>query len=405
MKHARVLLVNRYYFPDESATAQLLTDLAVELAARGFETHVICSRQLYDAPDARLPAEETVRGVFVHRIWTSRFGRRRLLGRALDYLSFYASCALVLMSLAGRSDLVIAETDPPLVALVAALVARIKGAKLVNWLQDVFPEVASRLGASPFPAPLDRTLRSWRDASLRFASMNVVIGRQMQDYLAARGIPKDKIRVIPNWAAEDAQAPKPVQDSKLRAALGLEGKFVVGYSGNLGRAHEYQIFLDAAAALTSSREIEFLFIGGGARMMKLQEGAASRQLTNMRFEPYQPRKSLADSLAAADVHLVSLLPPLEGLVLPSKFYGILAAARPVLFVGDRDGEIARLVGESGCGLVVPSGDAAALAAAILKVHEDAETRAAMGDAARALFNGRFTAQQGLASWVALVTTL
>lgn len=405
MKHTRVLLVNRYYFPDESATAQLLTDLAVELAAQGFETHVICSRQLYDTPDARLPAEETVRGVFVHRIWTSRFGRRRLLGRALDYLSFYASCALALMSLAGRSDLVIAETDPPLVALVAAFVARIKGAKLVNWLQDVFPEVASRLGASPLPVPLDRTLRIWRDTSLRFASMNVVIGNQMQEYLAARGIPADKIRVIPNWAAEDAQSPKPVQDSQLRAALGLTGKFVVGYSGNLGRAHEYQVFLDAAAALKSSREIEFLFIGGGARMMTLKEGAESLQLTNMRFEPYQPRKSLADSLAAADVHLVSLLPPLEGLVLPSKFYGILAAARPVLFVGDREGEIARLIDDSRCGLVVPSGDAAALAAAIRRLHEDAATRAAMGDAARALFDVRFTAPQGLASWVALVTTL
>jgi colanic acid biosynthesis glycosyl transferase WcaI len=150
---SRVVFVNRYFYPDESATAQLLSDLAFGLAEHGFDVHVVCSRQLYGAPEAQLPAEEAVRGVVIHRVWTTRFGRRRLLGRALDYVSFYITCAVELLGLLRRRDVVIAKTDPPLISIVAALAARLRGAVLVNWLQDVFPEVASQLAPTRCPRP------------------------------------------------------------------------------------------------------------------------------------------------------------------------------------------------------------------------------------------------------------
>lgn len=398
----RVYFVNRYFYPDESATSQLLSDLAFNLAQDAYEVHIVCSRQLYGSAGANLAARATIRGVFVHRIWTTRFGRDWLLGRALDYLSFYVSCAMTLLRLLHRSDIVVAKTDPPLISIVASGAARLKHAVLVNWLQDVFPEVASELGANPLPASLDRLLRRLRDASLRAAACNVVLGSRMRDYLSSRLAPFVQFMVIENWADTGGQPPKATGDSALRDRLKLQGKFIVGYSGNLGRAHEYETVLASAEALRDDETIAFLFIGGGVKMDALKGLVAQRRLANFYFLPYQPRDSLPDSLAAADVHLVSLIPALEGLIVPSKFYGILAAGRPVLFVGDPDGELARVIRESRCGLAVSSGDSADLMQAIRSLQHDTSARSAMGTAAHALHCSRFSEHRAMASWTALL---
>jgi colanic acid biosynthesis glycosyl transferase WcaI len=398
---SRVVFVNRYFYPDESATAQLLADLAFGMAAGGYDVHIVCSRQLYGAPESRLAAHETVRGVVVHRIWTTRFGRRRLLGRALDYASFYVTCAVALLGLLRTRDIVVAKTDPPLASIVAALAARCKGARLVNWLQDIFPEVASQLGANPLPALLDRALRSLRDASLRSAEVNVVLGGRMLEYISAR-VPASKCRVIENWADGESLRPKLAADSMLRRRLGLADKFVIGYSGNLGRAHEMETVLGTAETLSAEDRVAFLFIGGGIKMEELKASVESRRLTNFHFLPYQPREQLEDSLAAADVHLASLIPSLEGLIVPSKFYGILAAGRPVVFVGDPDGELARIITKSQCGYVVAIGRSDDLLTAIDRLRTDTELRLTMGLAARELLCSRFSTQRALKSWIALL---
>jgi colanic acid biosynthesis glycosyl transferase WcaI len=395
---SRVVLLNRYFYPDESATAQLLADLAFGLAERGYDVHIICSRQLYGTPESRLAASETVRGVVIHRIWTTRFGRRRLWGRAFDYASFYVTCAIALLRLLRTSDIVVAKTDPPLASIVAALAARCKGALLVNWLQDIFPEVASQLGANPLPASLDRALRSLRDASLRSAEVNIVLGSRMLEYISAR-VPARKCRVIENWADGESLRPKLPGDSVLRRRLGLADKFVIGYSGNLGRAHEIETVLGAAETLSAEDRVAFLFIGGGVKMEELKASVERRSLANFHFLPYQPREQLEDSLAAADVHLVSLIPSLEGLIVPSKFYGILAAGRPVVFVGDPDGELARIIAKSRCGRVVAIGHADDLRAAIDELRTAADLRLAMGLAARDLLCSRFSTRRALSRWI------
>jgi colanic acid biosynthesis glycosyl transferase WcaI len=391
----RLVFVNRYFYPDESATSQLLADLLFDLAGRGYDVHVICSRQLYGNADADLSAEETVRNIQVHRVQTTRFGRRRLLGRTLDYLSFYATCTAAMLYRLRRGDIVIAMTDPPLVSVVAAVAAWLKGATLINWLQDVFPEVATQLGASPLPASLDGILRRLRDASLRSARVNVVLGSRMSEYLRARGIDAAKIQVIENWADAQAVQPKAVSDSILRHQLRLEDQFVAGYSGNLGRAHEIETLLAAVEALQGEMSLSFLFIGGGFNMDALKRQVSERRLSGVRFLPYQPRESLTDSLAAADVHL-------EGLIVPSKFYGILAAGRPVVFIGDPDGELARVTVSAHCGRAVSTGDGAGLARTLLSLKNDAVQRQAMGRAARQLLSDRYSTSRAIDSWVALL---
>jgi colanic acid biosynthesis glycosyl transferase WcaI len=396
------VFVNRYYRPDQSATSQMLTDLAQGLAMRGLSVHVICSRQLYDDPTVRLASDELLDGVHIVRIRTTRFGRHRLLGRAVDYASFYLSCALALFGLLRRGDVLVAKTDPPLLSLLAAPIARIKGAALINWQQDVFPEVASQLGANPLPRWLDRGLRRLRNSSLHSARVNVLIGSRMREHFIAQGIPKDKLRVIENWADDRAIVPKPTDASAMRRELGLSGKFIVCYSGNLGRAHEYETMLAAAEALRLEPAFVFLIIGGGAKLASLKQAVADRMLDNFHFLPYQPRESLADSLAAADVHLVSLLPALEGLIVPSKVYGILAAGRPVVFIGDSNGDCARIVLDAQCGRVVGVDAAQDLAAALRELNAQPTVRAAMGAHARRVFSEKYAVTRAIERWMNLL---
>ena len=142
----KTVFVNRFFWPDHSATSQLLTDLAYTLAVHGKRVSVITSRQRYDEPRAQLPSSETESGVIIERVWTSHYGRHGLLGRAFDYLTFYLSALLKMWRTVSKGDVVVAMTDPPMISVPAAMVASIRGAKLVIWHQGLFPEVASELG-------------------------------------------------------------------------------------------------------------------------------------------------------------------------------------------------------------------------------------------------------------------
>ena len=196
----RVLILNRFFHPDHSATSQLATDLASDLAARGFEVVAIASRQRYNDPSARLAPTEVRAGVRIRRVGTTRFGRQNLLGRAFDYLSFYLGASFALWREARPGTAVIAMTDPPLLGVPALLVARLRGARCLNWLQDVFPEVAEGLDLLR-SRTLVRLLRAARNWSLRHADAVVAIG----DLMAARIAPfcVSQPVVIPNWALEE----------------------------------------------------------------------------------------------------------------------------------------------------------------------------------------------------------
>jgi glycosyltransferase involved in cell wall biosynthesis len=400
----RLVFVNRFFFPDISATSQMLSDLAFGIAGAttSYEVHVLCSRQLYEDPTHLLPASQLILGVQIHRVRTTRYGRTSLPGRAIDYLSFHAAAAWQLFKLVRRDDVVIAKTDPPLISLVCAAIAKLRGARLINWLQDVFPEVADRLQVAPVPAPLLRILLALRDWTLRRADRNVVIGAVMQRHLQNRAIPATRCRIIENWAELPSEPLSPA-DSHLRQQLALQDSFVVQYSGNLGRAHDIDTVLQAASLLRDCPGLTFLFIGGGARLTELKHAVAEQQLDHLfRFLSYQPRDALADSLAAGDVHLVSLDPALEGLIVPSKIYGIFAAGRPTLFVGSPRGEIAEKLSRAGAGLTVQPGAGAALADAIMDLRTNAESRLAMGLRAHELYLQHHTAPKAIAQWLQVI---
>ncbi len=259
----RLIFINRFFAPDHSATSQILSDLAFDLAGVGREVHVITSRQIYDDPKAALPERETINGVDVHRVASTGFGRTALIGRAIDYVSFYRSVRRCLDELVRPGDIVIAKTDPPLMSVVAKPVARRNGARLVNWLQDIYPETAVELGVPFMRGPVAASLAALRNVTLREAAATVVVGDLMARKVEALGAPAERTHVIPNWCNDEEILFVVPADNPLRHEWDLDNKFVLGYSGNLGRAHEFETVLAAAERLRREPRMAFLMIGGG----------------------------------------------------------------------------------------------------------------------------------------------
>ena len=240
--------------------------------------------------------------------------------------------------------------------------------------------------------------------------MNVVLGERVAARLIDQRISPSRIRQIPNWANGAQIWPIEHVTNPLRASWNLSTKFVVGYSGNLGRAHEIDTLLGAisaletpsSSALTSPRQIVWLFIGGGALTGRLKAEVEHRGLKSVMFQPYQSRARLAESLSVADVHLVSLRPVLEGLIVPSKIYGVAAAGRPAIFIGDSDGEVARILARHYCGLTVPMNEFAALADAILDLARQPDRCRRLGRNARAVFEASFDLPKAVEAWEGLL---
>jgi len=393
-----LIFVNRFFYPDHSATSQLLSDLAFDLSERrAGNVVVITSRQRYDDAQASLASHETIRGVKVFRVWTTRFGRGGLIGRAVDYMSFYISSFFATWRLARSGDILIAKTDPPLISLFVAIVVRLRGATLVNWVQDLFPEVARELGVKALDGMVFRIVKKLRDSSVRAARCNVVLGRLMKIRLENEGVESSCIKVIPNWVDDDVRPVNHV-DNPLRKEWGLGDKFVVGYSGNLGRAHEVDTILAVLDILRNDEGIVFMFIGGGAGLDRLRQVATDKGYGNVYFKEYQPRQYLAESLSVADVHLVSLLPRLEGLIVPSKFYGILAVGRPVIYIGSPNGEIPSIIDRESCGFTVDVGEASILAQRLRACAENRREVNAMGKNSRMLYQKCYQKQIALDEW-------
>ncbi len=395
----KLIFVNRYFYPDHSATSQLLSDLAFQLANGEKPVHIVTSRQRYDDPTAKLISKENIYNVQVHRIWTSTFGRGSIAGRAFDYLTFYISATFCLFFLVKKNDTVIAKTDPPLISVFAAVVARINGARLVNWLQDLFPEIASALGVKGVQKGfLFNSIKWLRNWSLKVAAKNIVLGKLMKARLIDEGVKTERIDIIHNWADCELIHPVDRANNRLRADWGVSNKFVIGYSGNLGRAHEFDTILDAAEILKDKLDIVFLFIGAGAQVDTVRQEAVKRGLFNFIFKPYQHRDILSESLSVPDVHLISLRPELESLIVPSKFYGIAGVGRTIIFIGDNKGEIPSILSEENCGFAIGVGEKKTLAELIIHLATKPELVRQSDVRARALFEQKFNSKYSIAQW-------
>ena len=381
----RILFVNQYYWPDNASTAQHLTDLAESLAKRGFECHVVCSRGGYLAGKAPRPPQFEIReGVRIHRVGATAFGRRSTLGRMTDYLSYYAGATLRSLAL-KRFDVVVTLTTPPIIGLIGTLAKIFKRSKHVYWSMDLHPDISLEMGLMSRRHPVARGLAWLSSEVYRRADRVVALGTHMAGRVFAKKVKREKVAIIPVWSRRDEIFPLAREGHPLRERLGIENKFVVMYSGNLGLVHSFDEFLEAARRLRERDDILFLFVGAGPRRKEVEAAKETERLENIKLMGYFPRERLHESLSVADAHLISMRKEVSGLVVPGKLYGAMAAARPTLFVGPERCESADTIRDADCGLTIRLGDVNSLVEAITLLAADRDLADAMGRRAREAF--------------------
>ncbi len=393
----RLTILNQFYSPDLSPTAQLATSLGEHRAAAGDEVRVVASRGGYvkGATDGHgLGAS-----VRVSRIWTPRLGKGSVARRLLDYGCFFAGATLRMLTL-PRQDVIVVMTTPPFIALTA-LAHKVlhPSTRLVIWCMDCYPEVLERSGSLREQGLAARMMRALNRLLFRYSDHLVVLDEAMGNLLRCRYVRsgrKFSISVVPNWerAERFPLEPAPAAWEGIER-LGLRDRYVVLYSGNAGVAHEFETTLAAARAL-QGEPVSFLFVGAGRRHQEL--AAAARELPNLVFCDYVPAADLRPLMASVDCSLISLRENFLGVVSPSKLHANLAMSLPILYVGPIGGNVDAAIADHGCGVSLRNGDGDGMVAFIRSLLADRQLARELGRCARQAFETAYCDRCGLAAF-------
>ncbi len=382
----RILLANQFFWPDSAATSQLLTDLAQGLAELNHDVHVVCGNAGYSDQDSSPQPDVTI-----HRSPTLPFGRSKV-ARLLSYFSFFSTAA-VIGATARKFDLVITLTTPPLLSVMGTVLKKMRGTKHFVWEMDIYPDVAVDLGMWKRDGLLTKVVGAVADYTRSQADGVIALGPCMRDRLVRRGLNESRIHVAENWSDGQAIEPLPLRSTK---------KLTVLYSGNLGLAHDIETIYGAMLQLKFDERFRFVFAGGGALREQLEARCATERMASAEFRSYCERALLTQSLGEGDLGLVTQRDECSGSVVPSKVYGLMAAGRPLLYIGPRDSTPAKLIERYRCGWHVDVGDVAGLVNLLQLLDAESDMLRDAGQRGRQAFLNNFDKPLGIARICAIV---
>jgi colanic acid biosynthesis glycosyl transferase WcaI len=372
---SKLVFINRSYWPDSEATGQLLTELCEFLAPRWDVTAVVGQPNWETEQEPFVRSGIQVRnGVAIHRLLHSQLPKNVGFARIRNLISFTLAVRRWGQQV-GKSHfgkpagdyrgspnrpILVCETDPFLLPLVVGPMARRSNARMIYYLQDIYPDVAIAVGVAKNSLPI-RTLRARLKKEYMQAERIVVLDDDMQERLAGWGVPRERIRIVPNWM--DCSAVKPVKEQNaFRIKQSIDDKFIVMHSGNMGMTQRLDVLVEAMKLPSVSPRSLLTLVGNGAKRPLLEKQANGAR--NIRFMGYQPREMLSESLSAADLHVVSMDQSITGCLAPSKLYGILASGTPVLAIVPKGNAVWRLVERHQLGWNVEPGNREGIANAI-----------------------------------------
>lgn len=376
-----LLVISQVYAPDPAAVGQHLTDVAEAMAARGWRVVVYTARRGYDQPSTVYPRREIRNGVVVCRLPFSSFGKKSIAIRLVAGLLFVAQ-AVAAAAFTRRMTAVLVSTSPPFAHLAGLALRFLRSTPFVWWVMDINPDQLIAAGRLRATSILARLLDAANRAALRKAFAVIVLDRFMRQRMLQKGAITQSLHTVRPWSHNHALESAESGTNSFREAHGLREKFVVMYSGNHAIQHPLETLLEAATRLAHDDSIRFVFVGGGAGKALVEERLRAGS-ANIQSLPFQPLASLATSLAAADMHVVSMADNVVGIVHPCKIYGALAAGRPVMFFGPIESHVGELLREARYGAVIPHGDIDTTISVIRQWQAlPAATRTEIGEEAR-----------------------
>jgi colanic acid biosynthesis glycosyl transferase WcaI len=375
---AHVLLVNQFFWPDGAPTGLLLEDVARKLVDDGCRITVICSHGSYH--ESRHDEAPPVRILKLPGLPYSR----TKVGRLLSWLTFLI-WASVRSLFIGPVDVVVTMTSPPGLSFVGAMLKRLRASRFWIWEMDIYPDVATALGAIKSNSRLAVLIARIMHSLRKQADGIIAIGPCMRDRLLDHGLDANKVAVAENWS--DSQV---IQSFDLPAGNMLR----ILYSGNLGLAHETDTISKVILHFRDANNVQFVFAGGGSRRREIQNLCDLHKIRNVSFEPYVDRQKLAERLARCHVGLVTLRSGCEGTLVPSKAYSFLAAGRPILYIGPGESTLARIAGE-GCGWQYEPGDVEGVISLIEQLRSDRDLLEAVSVQALRIFHRKYDKPLGV----------
>lgn len=368
------MIISEPFYPQVAAIGQLLTDLSEDLVKAGFQVKVVTGNpnNIFNKNN-RIPRKENYKGIEIIRLKNTTFSKYKMTGRVLNYLSFHFLVYLNVL-FCERPDLVFVLSTPPFISFSGLMLKLFKGSKVIYNVQDLFPDLAVELGKLRNKTFIF-ILKTLSKYIIRKMDKVIVVGecmgRKMKEELL-KDIEADHIVTIHNWTDGEKLKAIGEEENYLKKEWGLGGKFIVLYSGNIGYLHEFDTIISAAEDVQNKRykDVVFVFIGEGIKKEYIRKKAEEKGLNNILFFSYQPREILTYSLGLANISLVTLEKGFEGMVVPSKIYGILASGRPVIAVVGGESEIVEIIRKGKCGKIIKIGGYKALSKAIINYYKN-----------------------------------
>ena len=379
----KFLLLNQFFAPDSAPTGQLLADVAREIVARGHRADVVSARAVYAGAASGQAPPQGVRILHTPCLPFGHGARARLL----SYASYYAG-ALWHSFRASDCDVVVTMTTPPLLSLVGTVLKKLCGVRHYIWEMDLYPDIAVALGMLSSGSVLARAWERVANYSRRNADGVILLGPCMQERVLRAGVPATRVHIAENWADGALVRPRPFPPPR---------PLVVLYSGNLGLPHDIHTIAAAIDDLKEDEGIRFVFAGGGARRRELEDLCRSRAISTVSWQPYETWERLGAHLAACHVGLVMQTPASLGTLVPGKIYALMAAGRPLLFIGPRQATAARIIERFGCGWQVNAGDSAGLVDLLRTLAVSPEMAIQAGARARRAFIANYDLPAGVSA--------
>lgn len=394
----KIVFICQVFYPDTTSTSQLFTRLLEEMAEKDCHVISLCAFPSGFSGDVKeLPRREIRNGIEIRRCGFRIDHKKNLWNRAMGYLGFLLHCGWHLLFL-RRPDLLFGVTNPPFQVQLLWLISIIRRLPFQYMLLDAYPEALVALGMKR--ESLTARLWFWSNKlAYRRAEKLIVLGRDMIPLLKNNyGISEDQIIYVPHWSAVELQQPLPIEKSAMLKRIQLEGKHIVQYSGNMGMWHDINSLVEAANLLKDDPSIHFLFIGNGARLSEAEELSRKIGLNNLTWHDFVPIEQLWDSLSTCHVALISLRAGFEGVAVPSKLYGILATGRALIAQVPRESEVAYVLEEEQCGIVVEPEDTQGIADAVRELASDPERVEAMGRRAFQAYCEKYRQSQAIVAF-------